>query len=222
MGNRTTWEKQWEAARWIVGEFARERILARIETYDHQQQPWPNVVASIPGKDDAAPPVLLLAHLDSISAYSGTHAPGADDNGTGIAALLETARFLNGKPVRRTVVLCIFSNEERGAIGSKAFARRMRLEGKQIHAVLNLDILGYNAPRYPMALDAVASQGSWSARMKVAAKMIASYVLGAVKGKDRIIVAGRVPNAALVERAARTLAADTGLQVDRVVRDDCG
>ena len=53
------------------------------------------------------------------------------------------------KLLKRTIVFCVFSNEERGAAGSKAFARKMRIEGKRIHPVVDLDILGYNALERP-------------------------------------------------------------------------
>jgi hypothetical protein len=222
LGNRTTWEKQWDAARWIVGEFERERIPARIETYDYQQGKWPNVVASIPGSDERAPIILVIAHLDSIAEDSPAQAPGADDNAAGIAVLVENARLLKEKPLRRPVVFGVFSNEERGAAGSLAFAKKMRLEGTRIHAVLNLDILGYNAPTSVLSWEAISLRSSFWDRVKVTGKMIKNYAAGWLAGNDRLVVAGRVANAGLVERVAGALQAGTGLRIDRTVRDDCG
>jgi Zn-dependent M28 family amino/carboxypeptidase len=222
MGNRTTWEKQWEAASWIAAEFERYGIPARIESYDHRQRKWPNVVASIPGSEDDAPSVMVIAHLDSIAEDFEEQAPGADDNGSGVAVLLETARFLKGRSLQRTIIFCVFSNEERGTVGSKAFARKMRLERKKVHAVLNLDILGYNAPESLLTREAVMARTSLSKRMMVLWRMIREYVAGVREGKDRLVVAGRGSNAGLVRRVAGLLQVGSELRIDEIVKNDCG
>lgn len=112
------------------------------------ETPWKNLIAVIPGSDPelAQQEILLTAHLDSITAAvpEGT-APGADDNATGIATLLEAARVLNGHSFKRTIKLVFFSGEERGLHGSRAYAAAHADELSDIAGVINLDMFGYDA-----------------------------------------------------------------------------
>jgi hypothetical protein len=95
-----------------------------------------NVVADLPGRDPAAGMVLVGAHLDSW--HPGT---GAQDNGTGVAGVLETARVLKGlkSPPRRTIRFVLFGGEEQGLLGSTAYARQHADEAGRIDAVLVTD-----------------------------------------------------------------------------------
>jgi Zn-dependent M28 family amino/carboxypeptidase len=214
LGNRSTWGMQWQAAGWLVEQLAQGSLPARIETYRHRGDEWPNVLASLPGNDPAAPPVILIAHLDSISADSSEHAPGADDNGSGVAVLLEVARRLRGTPLRRPVQFALFSSEETGRAGSAAFAGRLRRLGRPIGAVVNLDTLGYSAR------NALRLRGSLAAGPRRLARTARDYLAG-FQG-SRLLVAGRPPNAGLVQRVAGAVARATALRVDTLIRDDCG
>jgi carboxypeptidase Q len=96
----------------------------------------PNVIAELPGKDPSSGIVLVGAHLDSWQ--PGT---GAQDNGTGLASVLETARAikaLNRAP-RRTIRFVLFSGEEQGLLGSGAYVRQHQGELDRIDAVLVTD-----------------------------------------------------------------------------------
>jgi carboxypeptidase Q len=96
----------------------------------------PNVIAELPGRDKAAGVVLIGAHLDSW--HPGT---GAQDNGTGVASVLETARAMKGlnRPPRRTVRFVLFGGEEQGLLGSAAYVRRHQADLDGIDAVLVTD-----------------------------------------------------------------------------------
>lgn len=92
--------------------------------------------------------VLVGAHYDSVRG-----SPGANDNATGTAALLEIARLLAGKTLVRSVRFVAFVNEEApffqtDDMGSRVYARRVREHGEQIVAMLSLETIGYytNAP----------------------------------------------------------------------------
>jgi hypothetical protein len=76
-----------------------------------------NIIVDLPGKDLPHEVLLLSAHLDAVP---GT--PGADDDGTGVAALLEAATILRDRPMRRTVRLVFFNLEEVGLVGSRQYA----------------------------------------------------------------------------------------------------
>jgi hypothetical protein len=95
-----------------------------------------NVIAELPGKDPSAGVVLVGAHLDSWQ--PGT---GAQDNGTGVATVIETARAMKGlnRPPRRTVRFVLFSGEEEGLLGSAAYVRQHAEELDKIDAVLVTD-----------------------------------------------------------------------------------
>jgi len=112
------------------------------------ETPWQNLIAVIPGTDPelAGQEILLTAHLDSItsSAPEGT-APGADDNATGVATLLEAARIFRDQPFRRTIKIVFFSGEERGLHGSLAYTAMHADEMDNIVGVVNLDMFGYDA-----------------------------------------------------------------------------
>ena len=88
--------------------------------------------------------VVIGAHYDSYSRLSPE--PGADDNATGVAAVLETARILAPGEYERTIVYIAFSGEEQGLVGSEAWASDARARGLDIRAVINIDMIGYVAP----------------------------------------------------------------------------
>lgn len=115
-----------------------------------------NIVARLQGTGMAEGVVLVTAHYDAIGIRSADigwidnweslEAPGADDNGTGVAALMETARVLPHHSLPFDVLFVLFSAEELGKIGSEDFVERYEgLYGEKILAVLNVDMIGYAA-----------------------------------------------------------------------------
>lgn len=103
-------------------------------------QTWKNLVLTIPGAQSPDEIVILSAHLDSTS--STPQAPGADDNATGSAALLEAARVLRGTSLPRTLRIIWFTGEEFGMLGSAAYTQDHALTG--VVGVINLDMIGYD------------------------------------------------------------------------------
>ncbi|MCK4350345.1 MAG: M20/M25/M40 family metallo-hydrolase, partial [Candidatus Krumholzibacteria bacterium] len=96
------------------------------------------------GVDSPDQRIILSAHYDS---YSSTDpevcAPGADDNATGVAAVLESARALYGERTGKTVEFVLFDGEELGLRGSRYFAANLDTN-VSYEAVINLDMLGYD------------------------------------------------------------------------------
>ncbi|MBG0770100.1 MAG: Zn-dependent exopeptidase M28 [Anaerolineaceae bacterium] len=123
-----------------------------IHTYDfpysekHQERNWKNLILTFPGEDPALKyeRVLLVAHLDSMSDQETTLAPGADDNGTGAAGLLEAAYLLRNAHFARTINLIWFSGEEQSRRGSEYFVEDYADWLPQIQAVINLDMFGFD------------------------------------------------------------------------------
>jgi len=105
-----------------------------------------NIVATLAGTRPERPRVLVGAHYDTVA---GT--PGADDNASGVAAMLETARLLAAEPLEATVEFAGFTLEEpQGldyAVGSRVFARAARRRGERYAGALILEMVGYTDPR---------------------------------------------------------------------------
>ena len=105
-----------------------------------------NVVATIKGTDPADDRVIVIsAHLDSratIDDDSTSYAPGADDDGSGVSAVLELTRILSKEKFPVTIVLMAVSGEEQGLYGSRHMAMRAKEEKWNIIAMLNNDMIG--------------------------------------------------------------------------------
>ncbi len=96
-----------------------------------------NVFAEKPGTDSEAGAILLAAHYDTV-----LNSPGADDNATGVAVLLEIARLFNSDSTPRTLQLAFFDREEAGLLGSRAFVNNQaRLQN--LRGVIVMDMVGY-------------------------------------------------------------------------------
>lgn len=104
----------------------------------------PNVMVTLPGTEGSRE-ILLLAHIDTRVfdlADSTSFAPGANDDGSGLACLLEVTRILAQKPLRQTVKCIFVSGEEQSLIGSAHMAAVAKQEGWPIMAVINNDMIG--------------------------------------------------------------------------------
>lgn len=101
-----------------------------------------NVVAEQPGLIEPEVIVIICGHLDSITMQSPyDSAPGADDNGSGSATVVEAARILSELNFRYTIRYLCFGAEELGLIGSDFYAQEAAANGDSIIAVVNLDMI---------------------------------------------------------------------------------
>lgn len=120
----------------------------RLDPYSLGCRPGPshNIEAELPGTESAQL-VLLVAHLDSyITGVSrGSPAPGADDDASGSAAVLEAARILSQYKFKHTIRFVLFTGEEQWTVGSSAYARKLASAGAQILGVFNMDMIGYDS-----------------------------------------------------------------------------
>jgi leucyl aminopeptidase len=136
-----------EASFWLRDRWRAltDRDDISIELVDHG---WAqkSVILTIPGSDRADEVVVLGGHLDSISlGRSRGHAPGADDDASGIATLTEVARVLlaNDFHPSRTVKLIAYAAEEIGLRGSEAIVRDFQRRGIRVIGALQLDMTNY-------------------------------------------------------------------------------
>jgi len=144
------------AFRYITGQFEqiRDQSQGRLTVFsqpfsikwagvDSQAQ---NIVAFLSGTENGAGTIVIGAHYDSTSIDfdSGTaFAPGANDNGSGVAALIEIARILSTRPHRTSIIFVAFSAEEIQRRGSIAFVNDYMLPRQiSLNAMINLDIIG--------------------------------------------------------------------------------
>jgi hypothetical protein len=161
IGERNMWHYTQlnAAADFIEDSFSRAGLHPRRDSYEIRGQACHNIEAEIPGQPQGAasaeataakavvssPPSIILigAHYDSVFG-----SPGANDNGSGVAAMLVLARRFAGKTTQHTVRFVAFVNEEPpyflgGDMGSFVYASRCKARGDKISAMISLETIGY-------------------------------------------------------------------------------
>lgn len=127
-----------QAAGYLADRFQHLGLALSAHAFDAHGRTFRNVVATRPGTDRAAPPLLIAAHYDTVAG-----SPGADDNASGLAVLLETARNLTGRPLAREVRFVGFCLEEESLLGSRAYAAHLRETHQPILGMVALECVGY-------------------------------------------------------------------------------
>jgi hypothetical protein len=124
--------------------------------------PMVNVVGALPGQDSrkASEAVLIGAHRDHFGRHGGLLFPGADDNASGTAVLLETARVLAASRIKpkRTVLFVSFSGEEQGLLGSRLYVNRPVLPLDRLAAMINVDHAGVGNGRLTVGVTGLARE----------------------------------------------------------------
>lgn len=102
-----------------------------------------NVIAYLPGKNKKLAPFVFSAHYDHLGRMgSETYFPGANDNASGVAMLLEIARYFKANKPERSIYFIAFAGEEAGLLGSKHFVEHPLIPLKNIGFLMNVDIMG--------------------------------------------------------------------------------
>ena len=129
LGPRNDAAGQSRAADWIRGQLGQRAVEE--QRYSAHGEIFRNLIVRLgPETEDR---IVIGAHYDVRGPY-----PGADDNASGTAALLELARVLRGSELRQRVELAFYSNEEYGLLGSAVHAESSR----KVRAMLSLEMLG--------------------------------------------------------------------------------
>lgn len=159
IGERNIWRYSalTQAADYIAAEFRTYGYEPARQTYEVSRLPVSNIEATLAGTSRADEIVVLGAHYDTVPGC-----PGANDNGTGVAAVLELARRFASRPHARTMRFVAFVNEEppffqTAQMGSLVYARAARARGDRITAMLSLETMGYyssepDSQEYPAAV----------------------------------------------------------------------
>jgi len=142
-----------QAADWAAKKLSDDGHVVRRDTW--KSGVTPSVIAELRGTDDPDRLVVLGAHLDSRQIYYNSptkRSPGADDNGSGSATVLEFAKIVSESrsKFKHTLVLCLFTGEEQGSKGSHALATRWKEEGLDIVGMINVDMIGFKMPLAPI------------------------------------------------------------------------
>jgi Zn-dependent M28 family amino/carboxypeptidase len=144
IGERNVWRPDalHAAEAYIHDAWSRLGYAVDRQTYDAYGVESANLAITVPGREQPTAIVLAGAHYDTVPG-----SPGADDNASGVAALIELARLLRGARTAQSIRLVAFVNEEPpffyvGDMGSRVYARAARARGDDIRIMLSLEMLG--------------------------------------------------------------------------------
>lgn len=145
----------------FVKQYIQQQLQewGNVETHEFEVggKTFQNLILNLPplnkGEKGESPPILIGAHYDAVP---GTL--GADDNATGVAALLELARIFASQPAKYPLRLVAFDLEEYGMLGSAAYATLLRQQQQSLRLMISLEMLGYcdstpGSQRYPSPLE---------------------------------------------------------------------
>lgn len=146
IGERNVWNRPHElsaAAEYIESEFAAAGYAVNPQEYEVDGCNCRNLEVEARGSARPEEIVIIGAHYDTVI---GT--PGANDNTSGVAAMLALARRFSGRPVDRTLRFVAFVNEEKpyahtDTMGSRVYSRRCAERGESVTAMLSLETIGY-------------------------------------------------------------------------------
>lgn len=147
--------RDWVAAQFrAIARTSGGRLTVRYDDYLQPADPAvrmpraaviSSVIATLRGDDPSGRVVVMSSHLDSrVTDVDDAveDAPGADDNGSAVSAVLEAARVLATLPMHATVIFACFDAEEQGLLGSAHFAKVLQADRVPVEADLNNDIVG--------------------------------------------------------------------------------
>lgn len=131
------------SAKYCTSQFIQRDFDVEIESFDFQGVSQQIVVAEITGRRKPKEVIVIGAHYDTVLG-----SPGADDNASGVAALIEIASLLKDVPMDKTVRFVAFPNEEYHGedwrnMGSYHHAKRSHDRGDQLVGMISLEMLGY-------------------------------------------------------------------------------
>lgn len=145
IGERNVWqyENLQRAADYIQGHFNQDGLSTRLLAYQLDGKTVYNIEAEIPGLDDASGIIVVGAHYDSV-----IHTYGANDNGSGVAALLELAHLFKDSKPGKTLRFVAFVNEEppffkSSRMGSQVYVRQALQRGDRFVGMISLETIGY-------------------------------------------------------------------------------
>ncbi|QXZ09352.1 M28 family peptidase [Comamonas sp. Y33R10-2] len=149
------------AADYIVAELAQSGVTAERQRFEVGGQSYENLIARFGPVEGAKPLLVMGAHYDSALTHEGVPTPGADDNASGVAGLLELARLLVNKAPSQPVELVFYTLEEppnfrTDDMGSYRHALSLQQRNQPVRLMLSIEMIGYysdepGSQTYPLA-----------------------------------------------------------------------
>ena len=139
-----------QAAQYIKREFLKVGLDVREDYFQWEGGSYKNILAEKKGRTSPDRVFILGAHYDTVPG-----SPGADDNASAVAVLLEIARNIQSVSLEGTVRLVAFTLEEYGYIGSAHYVESLKKGKEEILGMISLEMVGFTGPRqdYPPYLD---------------------------------------------------------------------
>jgi leucyl aminopeptidase len=139
-------ESCFNASIYIHDQFAKNPSLSvSYDSFKYGSIDVRNVIAVLPGKSNPGSVQYVIgAHYDSTNSGGYDYAPGADDDASGVAVVIEAARILSQYSFERTIVFAAFTAEEEGVVGSSHYAKNASDHGVNIGGMLEFDMVGYD------------------------------------------------------------------------------
>jgi hypothetical protein len=134
-----------KATQFVYEHFQNLGLAVEYHNYNWYGYDWRNVVATKPGLTDPDDIYIVCGHVDSRSETPYTYAPGADDNASGVTAVMIAADILSQYDFDYTVRFVAFTGEEQGLHGSHYYAQDAYYADDNILGVLNLDMIAYDS-----------------------------------------------------------------------------
>jgi len=148
------------AGDFLIDTLRQTGIQVEEDPFNFEGYDTRNIIGRLPGKTNPSSVVIISAHYDSYAEPdSETWAPGADDNASGTAAVLEAARIMSRYSFAYSIKFILFSAEEWGLYGSAHYAKEAARDGEKIVGVINLDMVAY-ADSLPEDLDIIVNSNS--------------------------------------------------------------
>jgi hypothetical protein len=131
------------ARAYLVERITALGLTAELDPFPVTNETANNIIVRHLGTETPNVVYIFSAHYDSISNTAMTSAPGADDNATGVAAVLEAARLLTKHAFKHSVWFVFTAAEEQGSLGSKHMVQWLATEGVEVRGVIAPDMIGY-------------------------------------------------------------------------------
>ena len=131
----------------LSGAYVYPFKYTRMTMNGRQEGDGANVLGMCAGTDAKLPYFVVSAHYDHLGIRDGNIYPGADDDASGVAVVLELAAFCKKTPFRHSIVFAMFDAEERGLQGAKAFLVKPPVPQDRIALDVNLDMVSRNDKR---------------------------------------------------------------------------
>jgi hypothetical protein len=131
----------------VSGAFVHPFTYTRMTISGRQEGEGANVLGVCIGTDPKLPYFVVSAHYDHLGVRDGQIYPGADDDASGVAVVLEIAAYCRKNPFRHSIVFAAFDAEERGLQGARAFLAKPPMPQDRIGLNVNLDMVSRNDKR---------------------------------------------------------------------------